>query len=130
MDVGSGALLGGMDRWQSTPFIVGRSLTVQPRSSDSNLPIFAACRLPLQDQTSDYLDPIRATAPLYPAAGVEPFTTARPTASPFACSHRDASNCLIGAVRPNVKDEPRPQRARLVPRFGSRFAASFRKDVR
>ena len=33
-------------------------------------------------------------------------------------------------VSPNVKDEPRPQRARLVPRFGSRSVASFRKNVR
>jgi hypothetical protein len=60
--VGSGALLGGMDRWHLPTFIEGRGLKTQPRGGDSDLPIPAACRLPLQDQTSDHLAPIRAFA--------------------------------------------------------------------
>ena len=39
-------------------------------------------------------------------------------------------NCEIGAETPNVKDEPRPQRARCVQQNSSRSRASFRKKGR
>ena len=39
-------------------------------------------------------------------------------------------SCRIGAERPNVKDEPRPQRARCVPRDKLLSNAPFRKQKR
>ena len=87
MDVGSGALLGRMDRRQMAAFIEGRILQIEPLAGASNFPIPAACRLPLQDQTFDHLAPIRASAPPYSAAGMETFTTARPHADLFLCPH-------------------------------------------
>jgi hypothetical protein len=49
---------------------------------------------------------------------------------PFFLIPSQRVNCLIGAVRPNVKDEPRRQPARRVQHNDHESLASFRSTIR
>jgi hypothetical protein len=106
-DVGSGDLLG--DR--ALP--IERAKPVTPKSPEEGPSISL---------------PIRGFELLGMLDGEEPFTSAVSHALGSAFSDLISDvNCATGAEAPNVKDEPRPERTRLVQRDELQSEASIQK---